>query len=178
MSIAEPSETGRQWRVWCPFCKSFHFHSPEPGHRSAHCVPPSPLRDTGYILKLHPDSQYPDTRPPARSPEKQAAVFGAYASIAQKTRVRFQRFSSGVDFVPIPADRIKNPRALTRELDRNVENFLIEENNLRYWLGCADMRDMKSFITLIEACRMLSGGEPDLALQLLRMAIRDIKPRT
>ena len=25
------------WRVWCRYCKAWHTHSPEFGHREAHC---------------------------------------------------------------------------------------------------------------------------------------------
>jgi hypothetical protein len=34
--LAEPTEDGL-WRAWCPFCRRYHTHSPEPGHHVAHC---------------------------------------------------------------------------------------------------------------------------------------------
>ena len=27
----------RVWTFWCPHCQRDHTHSPEPGHRRAHC---------------------------------------------------------------------------------------------------------------------------------------------
>ena len=42
-----------QWKAWCPFCTGYHFHSPEPGHRVAHCHNEnSPFQESGYILRL------------------------------------------------------------------------------------------------------------------------------
>lgn len=50
----EITRYGRKvWRVWCPFCAIFHFHSPGRGHQIAHCSPGSnsPFRQLGgYIL--------------------------------------------------------------------------------------------------------------------------------
>lgn len=51
---------GDRWVFWCPFCKMSHVHSPERGHRVAHCVDfdvlgrriDSPYREAGYILEL------------------------------------------------------------------------------------------------------------------------------
>jgi len=40
---------------WCEYCKTFHTHGNEDGHRVAHCVSKdSPFKKTGYILKVEP----------------------------------------------------------------------------------------------------------------------------
>jgi hypothetical protein len=45
--------TPHGWKVWCNYCRRWHQHGAQPGHRVAHCrVPSSPYRTTGYILKL------------------------------------------------------------------------------------------------------------------------------
>ena len=50
-------ETVHGWRVWCAYCKRWHYHAGEPGHRAAHChVATSPYRQTGYILELAADA--------------------------------------------------------------------------------------------------------------------------
>ena len=43
-----------RWRFWCKFCDTYHHHSPQPGHRLAHCSEgvESPYRDSGYVLEL------------------------------------------------------------------------------------------------------------------------------
>ena len=46
-----PTEHG--WRVWCCYCKRWHQHGAQPGHRVAHChVATSPYKATGYVLEL------------------------------------------------------------------------------------------------------------------------------
>jgi hypothetical protein len=52
-----------QWRFWCRYCKTYHYHGAKAGHRVAHCgdlteTPSgdlvriqSPYRETGYILR-------------------------------------------------------------------------------------------------------------------------------
>jgi hypothetical protein len=41
------------WRFWCPFCRTYHHHSPAPGSRSSHCTNrDSPL--STYLLELDP----------------------------------------------------------------------------------------------------------------------------
>jgi hypothetical protein len=50
---AWPSPDGKQWKVWCPHCRRYHFHGPPAGHRVAHCTrPDSPFRGTGYFIEL------------------------------------------------------------------------------------------------------------------------------
>jgi hypothetical protein len=41
-----------QWKVWCKYCKEFHYHGAVEGHRLAHCRyrGSSPYLRTGYII--------------------------------------------------------------------------------------------------------------------------------
>jgi hypothetical protein len=50
-----------QLRVWCPHCKTYHWHgwnaanrSDDVEHRVAHCGEGSPFRDGGYYIGLAP----------------------------------------------------------------------------------------------------------------------------
>jgi hypothetical protein len=44
---------GDQLRFWCTYCKAFHYHGAEPGHRVAHCHNPgSPYKQGGYTTTL------------------------------------------------------------------------------------------------------------------------------
>lgn len=53
--VAEPTKDG-QWRVWCCYCRRYHFHGAVMGHRTAHCSHPdkphnsNPYVSTGYYL--------------------------------------------------------------------------------------------------------------------------------
>lgn len=44
-------------KVWCCYCRTWHHHTAENGHRVAHCgnigsYDNSPFEETGYIIKL------------------------------------------------------------------------------------------------------------------------------
>jgi hypothetical protein len=40
-----------QWKVWCQYCETFHFHGAIDGHRVAHChTDSSPYKRSGYII--------------------------------------------------------------------------------------------------------------------------------
>jgi len=40
-------------KAWCPFCRKYHYHGKNEGHRVAHCKDPnSPFHKTGYVLKI------------------------------------------------------------------------------------------------------------------------------
>jgi hypothetical protein len=53
--------------------------------------------------------------------------------------------------------------------------FNEEENGLTFSIGCSDFSTNRAFIWAIEAARALAGNKPDLALDLLNMAIKDVK---
>jgi hypothetical protein len=38
------------WRIWCRYCRGFHYHGPGEGHREAHCHSGTPYDATGYNL--------------------------------------------------------------------------------------------------------------------------------
>lgn len=39
-------------KMWCQYCKQWHFHGKGEGHRRAHCIKDTPYKKTGYILRL------------------------------------------------------------------------------------------------------------------------------
>jgi 5-methylcytosine-specific restriction endonuclease McrA len=74
-------ETGN-WNVWCPYCKDWHQHCPEPGHRIAHCDDDSgsPFLETGYVVKLNASSVEYKKRKSQRRPSRKCG------QISQKLR--------------------------------------------------------------------------------------------
>jgi hypothetical protein len=57
MFLCEPFGE-RQWRFWCPFCRRYHYHGAIAGGRAPHCIDnDSPLRKTGYAIKLDPSAR-------------------------------------------------------------------------------------------------------------------------
>jgi hypothetical protein len=51
--LAEMTADHTQYRVWCPFCRTHHYHGAAAcGHRVAHCTAEdSPFNVTGYVLR-------------------------------------------------------------------------------------------------------------------------------
>ena len=64
---------------------------------------------------------------------------------------------------------------MQREATAYALRFNEEENGLSFWIGCSDFITNRAFIWTIEAARAMAGGKPDLALDLLTMAVKDIK---
>ena len=40
-----------QWRVWCQYCRRFHYHAAIAGFHAAHCLETTPYTEGGYMLK-------------------------------------------------------------------------------------------------------------------------------
>jgi hypothetical protein len=51
---SRPPSTVIKWRVWCPFCRRHHFHSPHSGPRVPHCgwKAPHDAYPYGYEIAL------------------------------------------------------------------------------------------------------------------------------
>ncbi len=49
----QPSTAG----FYCQHCKRYHYHGASDGERVAHCVKPSPFKETGYVLKIAEPAQ-------------------------------------------------------------------------------------------------------------------------
>ena len=63
---AYPRTDGAGLRVWCAWCRRWHLHGIGYGHRAAHCSPPSPYTESGYVLP--PPPQTPRRPRPASHP--------------------------------------------------------------------------------------------------------------
>ncbi len=48
--ITDAPENSFTLKVWCPVCCVWHSHSPEPGHRVAHCAG-GPFKNSGYAVR-------------------------------------------------------------------------------------------------------------------------------
>jgi hypothetical protein len=50
--VLDAYDDGKQYRVWCVYCKRWHYHGRQEGDRAAHCAPDSPYTASGYVLRL------------------------------------------------------------------------------------------------------------------------------
>src|SRR5699024_4810612 len=59
--VLEAVRVNNRLRVWCRYCAEHHHHSPEDGHRAAHCRNEnSPFKQTGYIITEATSKRYKD----------------------------------------------------------------------------------------------------------------------
>ena len=49
--LIEKVDKEERFRIWCPFCVTYHYHGAVLGHRVAHCSDVTPFTRTGYILR-------------------------------------------------------------------------------------------------------------------------------
>lgn len=99
----------------------------------------------------------------------------AYLRMAKEARYRPKAPGDGCGNVSLTAQQAADRERLDREAWAYAEEFDREENDLSFIIGCSDFETNRAFIFTIEAARVLAGGEKQLALKLLAMAIDDIK---
>jgi hypothetical protein len=99
----------------------------------------------------------------------------AYLMMAKEARYRPQAPGDGMGHVSLTRKQLNDPERLQREATAYALKFNEEENSLAFWIGCSDFCTNRAFIRTIEAARALAGGKPDLALDLLNMAVKDVK---
>jgi len=101
----------------------------------------------------------------------------AYLTMAREARYRPQAPGDGMGHVSLTRKQIDDPELLQREATAYALKFNEEENSRSFWIGCSDFITNRAFIWTIEAARSLAGGKPDLALDLLNMAVKDVQNR-
>ena len=99
----------------------------------------------------------------------------AYLTMAKEARYRPQAPGDGMGHVLLTRKQLSDPERLEKEATAYAITFNNEENTRSFNLGCSCFETNRAFIWTIEAARALAGGRPDLALDLLNMAVKDIK---
>jgi len=100
----------------------------------------------------------------------------AYLLMAKEARYRPQAPGDGMGHISLTEKQLADPERLQREATAYALKFNKKENERAFWIGCSDFCTNRAFIWTIEAGRALAGGKPDLALDLLNMAVKDVKP--
>jgi len=100
----------------------------------------------------------------------------AYLLMAKEARYRPQAPGDGMGHISLTEKQLADPERLQREATAYALKFNKKENERAFWIGCSDFCTNRAFIWTIEAARALAGGKPDLALDLLNMAVKDVKP--
>jgi hypothetical protein len=99
----------------------------------------------------------------------------AYLLMAQEAKYRPQAPSDGFGTLLLTREQVRDPHRLTEETLAYVERFEKEEDTRSFNIGCSNFTTNRALIWTIEAARSLCGGVDDLALQLLEMAVDEIK---
>ena len=99
----------------------------------------------------------------------------AYLMMAVKANYRPAAPSDGFGNVTLSDSEIEDHARLHREAVDYAANFRKEEDERSFMIGVTDYRTARAFVFALEACRAICGTKNDLASDLLRMAIDELK---
>jgi hypothetical protein len=102
----------------------------------------------------------------------------AYLEMAKATRYRPGEPSDGWgNIADMSAEQLCDPSILDREAANYAKQFVRQDDEMEYHLGCPNGGVNKAFLFVIEAAHLLcSDGEGNrLAPKLLELAIEEIK---
>jgi hypothetical protein len=100
----------------------------------------------------------------------------AYLAMAKEVRYRPQAPNDGRGHITLTEAQCSNLHRLHQEAVQYALRFDSEENTRSFSIGCSNFCTNKAFIWTIEAARLLAAGlYDDVAVQLMKMAIREIK---
>jgi hypothetical protein len=104
----------------------------------------------------------------------------AYMAMAQQAHYRPATPGDGCGGINLSAQQFRDPQRLSAEAQDYAVEFLEEEQQMRFRIGCSDFRTNRALVYTIEAARLLCGGlVGDLyAIKLLNMALTEIKTET
>jgi hypothetical protein len=99
----------------------------------------------------------------------------AYLMMA-KVNYRPAAPGDGFGSVNLSEEELIDRDLLLREAVNYATRFHVEEDTLKFNIGLSNYRTNRAFVFAIEAARLLTGGGgEDFAIQLLKMAIKDIE---
>jgi hypothetical protein len=103
----------------------------------------------------------------------------AYLRMAREAKYRPQAPSNGfTGDIALTKQQLADPIRLKQEATKYALQFNAEEDTLRFQLGCSDFPTNMAFVWTVEAARALCGARPDLAFDLLLMAVKEIRHQT
>ena len=77
--------------------------------------------------------------------------------------------------VSLTKKQLADPERLQREATAYALRFNEEENGLSFAIGCSDFITNRAFYLDHRGRKSARWGKPDLALDLLNMAVKDVK---
>jgi len=99
----------------------------------------------------------------------------AYLRMAKEARYRPGAPGDGMGHVDLSPAQLKDSARLDDAALRYAAKFRAEEDSRKFWIGCSEFATNRAFMFTIEAARALAGNHRALALDLLKLAIDDVK---
>jgi len=109
--------------------------------------------------------------------ERLARYAEAYRMMAEIAKYRPAAPGDGFGHVSLSAEQLEDEALLNAEAARYAARFMAEEDADSFCIGCANFDTNQAFIFIIEAARLLCGGNDGnpVAVKLLRLAINEIE---
>lgn len=98
----------------------------------------------------------------------------AYLMMAKEANYRPAAPGDGCGHTYLTREEAHDPVLLEEEAVRYACQLSDEEDGRRFNLGCSNFTTNRAFVWVIEAARSLCGAKDDLALDLLKMAVREV----
>lgn len=98
----------------------------------------------------------------------------AYRQMATDAHYRPAAPSDGHGNITVPIEDLD----LDKEAMRYAHRWWTEEDQQDYRIGCPDFSDRPALIFTIEAARAICGVNRELAINLLELALTDLKARS
>jgi hypothetical protein len=99
----------------------------------------------------------------------------AYLAMVEHADYRPAAPGDGMGHVCLTTEELLDPERLAREAVKYSKQFDAEENTRRFNLGCSNFSTNRALVFTIEAARALCGGADDLAVELLQMALQEVR---
>jgi hypothetical protein len=109
------------------------------------------------------------------SPPRLARFAEAYVRMAEVGDYRPQAPGDGVGGVYLTPEQCADPALLAKEAVAYARRLSAEEDTGSYRIGCTNFSSNRAFVWTIEAARSLCGAADDVAIELLTMALAEVR---
>lgn len=100
-------------------------------------------------------------------------IFQASLKMADEARYRPEAPGDGFGSVDLTKDQVDDPERLEMEAARYAKRFIAEESSRSFSIGVSDWSTNRALVYAVEAARALCSPDHDLALDLLKMAVKE-----
>jgi hypothetical protein len=103
-----------------------------------------------------------------------ARVREAYLNMATEGRYRPQAPGDGMGSVDLNDEELADAARLDQEASEYAAGFIRDEDAGQFNIGTSNYQTNRALVYVIEAAKSLCGGQNQVSLRLLKMAIKEI----